>query len=129
MRTSNRARRRRHLKSVAALAASAIVAACSNPGEGAVADLGREQAARIVSAIAGYRAESKALPATLDALVPRYLARADLALASGSGTVRPYEYQVTGSDSFELTFRYAGPGMNKCTLESRSGSWRCTGYY
>ncbi len=117
------------LQSAAALTAFAIVAACSNPGEGASADLGRRQAARIVSAIAAYQAESKALPATLEALVPRHLARADLALASGSGIARPYEYRVTSPESFELTFRYSGPGMNKCTFESRSGSWHCTGYY
>ncbi len=119
----------RRLQSVAALAAFAIVAACSNPGEGASADLGRQQAAQIVSAIAAYRAESNALPATLEALVPRHLARADLALVSGSGTAYPYEYHVTSIDSFELTFRYSGPGMNRCTFESRQGSWHCEGYY
>jgi len=119
----------RHLQLFAALTAFTIVTACSSPGEGASADLGRQQAARIVSAIAAYKAESNALPATLEALVPGHLARADLALVSGAGTAYPYEYHVTSIDSFELTFRYSGPGINRCTFESRRGSWHCEGYY
>jgi hypothetical protein len=38
----------------------------------------------------------------------------------------PLGYRRAGGE-YELSFRYAGPGMNECTYRSAAAAWRCHG--
>jgi hypothetical protein len=38
-------------------------------------------------------------------------------------------YQPQPPDSYDLEFRYVGPGMNYCHYSPTSADWKCGGYY
>jgi hypothetical protein len=92
------------------------------PGQGAQAQRGYQAAAPIIAALETYRQAHGQYPATLDALVPAYLAAIP---ASVNGN--PLTYQAV-DDSYTLQFSYVGPGMNRCTY-TPSTLWKCFGYY
>ena len=92
------------------------------PGQGAQAQRGYQAAAPIIAALETYHQAHGQYPATLDTLVPAYLAAIP---ASVNGY--PLTYQAVGG-SYTLQFSYAGPGMNHCTY-APSTLWKCFGYY
>jgi len=92
------------------------------PGEGQKAEAGYKACAPIIDALESYKVEHNSYPETLDALVPGFLP--DL-LVKPEGFVFDYRYKGA---SYELVFRYAGPGMNICTYTPETG-WDCIGYY
>lgn len=102
-----------------------FVAMCTPPpGEGLAARSGRRLGATIMAALDSFRVATKAYPDSLTRLVPRYLAASQL---RGPRSY-PFEYHVD-SAHFVLTFRYTGPGMNTCDLDSRERRWKCGGHY
>ncbi len=114
---------------VSTLISAYLVAGCFGPapGKGEKAERGFRRGALAIAALESYRRDSARYPRYLIQLVPGYLA--DSAL-SGSG--RPAEYPLQydlDSSGYRVTSRYAGPGMNECEYVSRTGAWRCSGYY
>ncbi len=92
------------------------------PGEGATAERGYRACEPIIAALRAYHEREGAYPATLDGLVPEYLADVPAAVNEW-----PIEYSLT-DDSYRLAFSYTGPGMNHCTYTPEAG-WDCYGYY
>lgn len=92
------------------------------PGVGPKAEEGYQACAPIIDALARYQAQHAAYPETLDALVPAFLA----AVPAADGRVE-FAYRLAGT-SYELEFRYVGPGMNICTYTPETG-WDCEGFY
>jgi hypothetical protein len=109
---------------VALVVCSLALAACEKPGEGAKAEAGYRHCGLIIAALARYHAQADRYPATLDELVPTYL---DKLPAAPAGIELAYGATQSGA-GFDLTFKYAGPGMNICTYTPRD-AWRCHGYY
>lgn len=82
-----------------------------------------------MSALEQYRARHGAFPDSLRTLVPQWLPASTLiGPAPSRATGYPFEY-VRKDSSFELTFKYVGPGMNHCSISSSARSWQCSGYY
>ena|SRR5690606_11965802 len=98
------------------------LAGCEKPGEGRKAEQGYAAAAPVIEALAAYHTDHQAYPETLDALIPDYLAAIPQPEA-----MPPLDYAPTGP-SYELTFEYVGPGMNRCVYTPEDG-WRCSGYF
>ena len=92
------------------------------PGEGPKAEAGYKACAPIIDALESYKAEHNSYPETLDALVPDFLP--DLSVTTEDFV---FDYRIKGA-SYEIVFRYAGPGMNICTYTPEIG-WDCIGYY
>jgi hypothetical protein len=93
------------------------------PGAGSTADLGYQTCASIIAALERYHAQEGVYPATLDDLVPSYLVEAP-PTPEGISEIR-YRLRAT---SFELQFKYIGPGVNTCVYTPETG-WTCSGYY
>lgn len=99
------------------------------PGTGAKAEIGKRRAAPVVEALAAYRRSLGNYPDSLQALVPQFLPDTTLReLARLLGYPLEYESIAAGS-SFQLVFRYGGPGMNECAWTDTSSAWRCGGYF
>ena len=79
------------------------------------------------SAIEAFHRDSGAYPATLRALVPKYLSQAALTAPESSVLRYPFEYRAD-SGRFELVVRYTGPGMNTCRIRP-GNAWKCSGYF
>ena len=93
----------------------------SPPGVGPKAEQGYQASIPIIEALARYHEQHGAYPESLTALVPAFLK--DVAHADG-----PIDIAYRASDtSYQLEFRYTGPGMNICTYTPENG-WHCTGY-
>jgi len=92
------------------------------PGEGPKAETGYKSLAPIIDALESYKSEHNSYPEKLGALVPDFLP--DLSVEP-EGFL--FDYRIKGA-SYELVFRYAGPGMNICTYTPEAG-WDCYGYY
>jgi hypothetical protein len=112
---------------MASVALLALLAGCEEPGEGAKAEQGYRQGARIVAAIEAWRRDTGAPPKSLESLAPRYVSRDDLVLAPTGATAYPFSYHVKADGSWELEFHYTGPGSNYCTWGSTTAHWQCTG--
>jgi hypothetical protein len=39
------------------------------------------------------------------------------------------KYALTDTARYELTFMYAGPGLNWCIYDSKTKKWHCSGLY
>jgi hypothetical protein len=92
------------------------------PGVGPKAEQGYRACAPIIDALARYHVDHGSYPKTLDMLVPTYISEvAHTAQEIG------IDYRLTES-SYQLEFRYAGPGMNICVYAPEHG-WHCSGYY
>jgi hypothetical protein len=100
------------------------LAGCEPPGQGAKAEAGYAAARPVIAGLASYHQQHGNYPASLEALVPGYLSQ----VPSGPDGHR-LDYRLTSEGlSYELSFRYVGPGMNLCTYTPER-QWRCTGYY
>ena len=101
--------------------------ACDAPGRGAKAQDGYRRAAPVLSALAAYYRDSGSYPRTLPQLIPQYLGVDALAIPKPAQEAYPLEYARTGP-SYRLTFRYVGPGVNKCVFQP-STRWVCSGRF
>ncbi len=107
--------------------ASAFLAACPAPGKGAKAEREYHRAAPVIAAIDHYHAATGEYPPSLETLMPQYLDSLSLRRPE-SIQESTFEYDRL-SDGFELSFRYVGPGMNRCTYRSSTKAWTCSGYF
>ncbi|HET7230166.1 MAG TPA: hypothetical protein VFJ16_09200 [Longimicrobium sp.] len=98
------------------------------PGKGPKAERGYERSAPVVAALERYRAERGQYPDSLGALVPRHLPESALRVPERRQERYPLEYHRTAA-GFELSFRYAGPGMNECTYTPVDRKWGCSGHF
>jgi hypothetical protein len=97
---------------------------CPAPGEGPTAEHAYHANAPIITALERFHQATGCYPATLETLVPGYLASAP-DTAHGD----PSFYKQDGCDSYSLEFSYAGPGMNHCEYTPQRKRWDCAGYY
>lgn len=86
------------------------------------------RSAPVVAALEAYRQHTTEYPEDLSVLVPQFLDAAALRLPPDEQESYPLEYARTKA-SYELSFRYVGPGMNRCTYTPDAASWRCDGYF
>lgn len=86
------------------------------PGEGEKAEHYYMKARPIIEALDKYYGVHGAYPATLDELRPRFLGEVDW----------PSNMYESAGASFELWFRYEGPGINTCVYRP-SADWQCKG--
>lgn len=101
-----------------------LLAGCEKPGEGAKAEMGYKLARPVIAALDKYRQAEGRYPGDLQALVPAYMDP----VPTGPDLPR-LDYRLTSEGaSYELTFRYVGPGMNVCNYTPGPG-WNCYGYY
>ena len=114
-----------HLVVMACVAASS---ACYAPGQGPVARSGYKICTPAIEALAAYHAEHSRYPVGLEELVPRYLSRVPSQKADSR--LMSIGYKLHPADSYELEFRYVGPGMNYCRYSPTfAAQWKCGGYY
>jgi len=92
------------------------------PGVGPKAEQGYQACAPIIQALASYQAQQGSYPTALAGLVPAYLNQVPAEV-----TGQPLGYMLKGA-SYQLEFRYVGPGMNICDYSPETG-WKCHGYY
>lgn len=109
------------------LAITLLLGGCTPPGKGPAAERGYRRSAPVIAALERYRAQHGAYPDSLAALVPGFLADSALRVPDRERERYPLGYRRT-VDGYELTFRYAGPGMNTCTY-TPAARWKCGGYF
>ena len=108
-----------------------IVAAavgCDAPGEGPKADRWYERAKPVIAGLDSFRVVRGQYPDSLSQLVPEFLAVHALEVPAATQEHYPLEYEGLG-DNYKLTFRYVGPGMNRCSIEGTRRTWACRGDY
>jgi len=86
------------------------------PGEGVKAEYYYTKAAPIIDALERYYGVNKHYPVRLNELQPDFLENVDWP---------EHMYESTGT-SYELWFRYQGPGSNACIYQPAKG-WKCVG--
>jgi hypothetical protein len=91
------------------------------PGQGPKAEQGYAASAPVIAALAAYYADRQTYPAALEELTPGYLSTVP------KPEQTPLRY-TRSEQSYQLEFKYAGPGMNICTYTPEEG-WHCIGYY
>ncbi|HEY9248630.1 MAG TPA: hypothetical protein VIO38_05845 [Rariglobus sp.] len=101
---------------------------CAPPGEGAKAQRGYQRGSRVLAALEAYQRKTGHYPDSLPLLVPALLTAEALSAPQNAQEHYPLEYRRDGA-GFSLTFRYVGPGMNRCTYDSATRSWSCSGLY
>ena len=112
------------------LSALACIAGCEAPGEGPKADAGRELGAKVLVALGKYRADHRRLPDQLTDLNPKYLDFRPKELGKSDSEGIQFSYRPKPDGTFELSFRYFGPGVNNCHYQyGSSKGWTCSGYY
>jgi len=102
-----------------------LLGACPPPGQGSKAEAGYRRAAPVIVALDRYHQERGSYPETLAELPPGSLA------APASGQPLGLQYKLRG-EHYELSFSYAGPGVNHCSYDSSAAEpqrWKCRGYY
>lgn len=121
----------RRLGAAAVLALAATLSGCTlydsmfdRPGEGELAERGYALCAPLIGALEKYRSEHQRYADSLIDLTPTYLS----ALPQEEMKSMRVAYFTHGSN-YELSFSYAGPGMNTCTYRSEKQAWSCMGYY
>src|SRR5690348_7641586 len=100
-----------------------LVLACDPPGKGPAAERGYRRSAPVIAALERYRQARGAYPDSLPMLVPEFLPASALAVPEPGREHYPLEYRATPG-GYQLTFRYAGPGMNDCTYTSHDARWK-----
>lgn len=114
----------------AALLMQLLLTGCPAPGQGAKAEQWYRRAEPIIGAIERFKKEQGSYPASLAALPADWLPQKSAHDERPSITYG-FHY-VLRDGAFELTFGYAGPGVNRCTYHSATlegKPWRCSGYY
>jgi hypothetical protein len=100
------------------------------PSDSPWARLGQERANSVLTALESFRAETGHYPESFVELTPRHLPPGPRTLgAFNNGRFGEWEYRRTGPASFELKFRFSGPGMNYCLYSSDKKNWTCSGYF
>jgi hypothetical protein len=107
---------------------SFAVVGCDDPGEGPKAARGYARAEPVINALAAFQRREHHYPDSLVQLVPAFLPDSALAVPTAAQERYPFEYR-RDSGEFILTFRYVGPGMNRCSFTTPIRRWRCSGYY
>jgi hypothetical protein len=120
---------RRKILHMIGLVAVFVASSCDRPGEGPKAERGYARGARVVAALETYRQRHGSYPDSLGRLVPAFVEPEALATPTAPQEAYPWEYDRGIGSSFTLTFRYVGPGMNRCTYTGSSQRWACGGYY
>ena len=116
------------------------------PGKGRKARSGFRAAAPVIQALEEFREDHKQYPADLGELVPKYLPDHKALLVRGKveplhspraaesapqqvdSLLDSFWYRQDG-DTYDLSFRYAGPGMNHCSYDPKTKTWHSVGYY
>jgi len=111
-----------HLALYALFGISLACAACAKPGEGPKAELGYKRSVPVIAALEKYRQDHGDYPHYLRDLVPKYIES-----VSENVDKHPLDYRK-GPQTYQLIFRYEGPGMNEC-FYSPNIAWKCRGYY
>ena len=91
------------------------------PGKGEKAEQGYNEAKPIIAALEKWRSHHGSYPNSIDELLPTYLE-----ILPTPNETYSYTYHIT-KESYELWFKYTGPGMNVCAY-SPEDSWNCSGY-
>lgn len=94
---------------------------CPSPGHGAAAERRYAQAQPIIDALTAYHKATGQYPDRLGTIVPTYLDSAALRT--------PVEYSKLQPNDYELSFRYTGPGSNRCAFRASASRWSCSGLY
>lgn len=100
---------------------------CPRPGWGAKAQRGYQRADPVVAALEQYRGDHAGYPGKLSDLIPTYLSPAALQPPDAPQELWPFTYARV-DEEYELSFHYAGPGMNTCTYRPSTG-WKCHGAF
>lgn len=112
----------------------------SPPGQGWKAETGFHHAVPVIAALEEFHRDRGTYPIELSELVPAYLSFDKLLLPSplGGGIERirstapnnphMFSYDQNGN-SYDLSFSYEGPGINRCFYDSKTKSWYSHGYY
>jgi hypothetical protein len=104
------------------------LSACYPPGKGPVARRGYNICAPAINALDAYHSDHGLYPEKLDELVPQYLPRVPSPMADRR--LESVTYKLRPADSYQLEFRYVGPGMNYCDYSPKpQARWKCSGYY
>jgi hypothetical protein len=98
------------------------IAACDAPGEGKKAEQGYALCRPVIDALDDYYRDHQAYPEHLNALVPGYIDQVPDTFDSF-----PIEYEAVNG-SYNLTFCYQRPGMNRCTYTPET-QWDSEGYF
>lgn len=104
-----------------------MLLSCRSPGHGPKAERGYHRAEPVIAALEAFARDSGRYPRSLEALVPGYLDRDALAVPGQAQEAYPFEYAIADS-TYRLSFRYVGPGMNRCTFHPVT-NWACTGHF
>ena len=97
------------------------MSACPAPGKGAKAKRGYAEAQPVIDALTAFHLAHNAYPASLSELVPTYL--------NSVSPTTTTQYRRLESDDYEVSFRYAGPGMNTCAYRATARKWSCSGLF
>lgn len=107
-----------------------IVVGCTAPGKGPKAESGYQRAELVINALGLYLSAKGVYPDSLAQLVPDFGPTSILAVPDLKNERYPLEYKPEEDQkSYQLSFRYTGPGMNVCRFSSRERGWDCSGYY
>ncbi|UPG89486.1 hypothetical protein L2Y96_19130 [Luteibacter aegosomaticola] len=115
-------------KNVLLLAGFALLSACAAPGEGAKAKSGYAAAAPVIKALEAYHQANAVYPASLDMLVPTFIAGDRLAATMPDKKATPFAYRQV-ANGYELSFSYTGTGTNQCVYRANTEGWKCYGAY
>jgi len=133
-------------RTILALLALCLLGCGTEAGKGRHASAGYRAAAPVIASLEKYHEAHGRYPASLIELVPKYLPNTNALLISGgieptlsprsnteddSFKSRPFDsfWYTPQSDSYILIFRFAGPGMNQCTYDSKTKKWSAQGHY
>ncbi|MEO8028855.1 MAG: hypothetical protein ABI823_20410 [Bryobacteraceae bacterium] len=116
------------LTSMILSAGAVCLTSCTAPGAGAKAEAGYANARPVIAALEKYHETHKEYPATLNDLVPLELADSAAKTPDGKPVSEFFEYKKSGP-SYQLQFRYSGPGMNRCVYTPEAAKWECAGHY
>lgn len=114
---------------------------CQSPlGEGRKAEAGFRHATPVIAALEEFHRDRGSYPVELEELVPTYLSSDKLLLpvplgggiqrirSTASNNPRIFSYDQDGN-SYDLSFSYEGPGINRCIYDSETKTWYSHGHY
>ena len=97
---------------------------CCSPYECSAAVEGRSNYAPVIDALASYRNDHGNYPETLEELIPAYASEIPTTSSVDSTGLEYFRMK----DSYLFSFRYYGPGTNRCEYSPES-EWVCDGAY
>ena len=99
------------------------------PGEGRLAHDGKTRGMVIVAALDEFRRIAGRYPDSLSQLGPQLVSVDIVSHPTASQQTYPWDYQRDSITTFKLSFRYVGPGMNRCSITGAKRTWVCSGYF